>query len=672
MYNIILRPPYIKGKGYCPNPIVKNGIPRYADSRRDKRVIGTADWEKFWEQELYYIHNGYNTGGMHIPGRYYYYLNYSVMSTLKFGNINPDPTDLHLELAYLIEHCKSSGSNLMIPKARRKGISEATHKMVIDYGWRFFYSYKAGIASGKSDFIDGFVEKLRYGWMYLPPELYMGPLLNNDDEIIAGYSEKNSHGAWENAGTQNVIYTKTIHADATGFKGNYYNDIVVEEVGETPKFLEFWAGTRDAMSDGAGKQVGTAYVYGTGGDINKGSKAFKEAWSRDEKENFIDTNNFVRFVIPAQRFYFYGGAINKTRDLPPESTLLQTYKPYQLIGTEDIDLSLKDIIKTRDEKKNGRRKDYLEYLQNNPINEQEIFRKSVVNNFDTVTINNRLSDLDNMAHVPWTKYKLEYVKDTKTGMIKQPVEIERIPLTKSDDPDICVWMTDDGSIPFKNYNNKYCAGIDSYNIDESKNSKSLGGMLVLDRQTKKPVAVICCRPPRKEMFYELCVKLSIYYKMYGNVLGDVASDAIMKHFEVAGCYQYLADRPKKFESLTSEQMHPKWVRLTTYSRPLMIGLMQTHVVDHCDKIDFPELLNQVGNYDEIEIGSDNDLADAYGIALMQDISCEIAPRDNEANDIPDRYDLPVFKDGMMVKQVNTIKNIQQDSNLFGMMFGKPE
>ena len=47
--------PYKKGKGFCPNPIAKNGIPKYADSKYNKNVIGTPDWEKFWEEQLYYI-----------------------------------------------------------------------------------------------------------------------------------------------------------------------------------------------------------------------------------------------------------------------------------------------------------------------------------------------------------------------------------------------------------------------------------------------------------------------------------------------------------------------------------------------------------------------------------------------------------------------------------------
>ena len=661
------RPPYFKGKGFCPNPIVVYGIPSYADSMRDKNVIGTSQYIEFWEEELRRIHNGYQTGGWWIPGRYYYYLNYSVMQDNKGGNINPDIDDLHMELAYLIEYCKNYGKNLMIPKARRKGISEATHKMVIDYGWRFTYNYKAGIASGKKDFIEDFVKKLRYGWMYLPPEFYTNPELNNDDEIIAGYSEKNHLNSYVQAGTRNTIYTRTIHTDATGFKGNYYRDIVVEEIGETEKFLEFWRGTKSALTDGIGNQIGSAFCYGTGGNMDKGSKDFKKAWSRNEKENFIDTNNFIRFLIPAQRFNIYGGASDVGRRIPKESKLLKEYQPYQLIGVEDVELSLANILKARAILiKQSDKKDYYEHLQNEPINEQEIFSKTIVNNFNSEALSSQQAVLDMQAHPKWTKYKLDWAKD-KQGLMTMNVEIKA--LADGDDDSACVWILDDGH-PVKNYQSRYCGGIDGYQIDQSKNSKSLGGMCVLDRMTKIPVAVICCRPPQKEIFFELCIKLSIYYNMHRNVLGDLGSDAVMKHFELFGCYGLLADRPKKFETLISDQSHAKWVRLTDYSKPKMIGLMQFHVNNHCDKIWFPELLSQIITYDEGAKDSDNDLADAYGIALMQDISFDVAPRDTEdINNIGDRYELPTFKDGRMVGPENPITNIQQDINLFKMMFG---
>nr|WP_298660272.1 hypothetical protein [uncultured Flavobacterium sp.] len=139
----IPRPPYIKPKGFLHQliPVVQYGIPKEADSKRDKNVVGTAAHSQYWENELYKIKNGItvsdgNGGKMWIPGRFYYYMNYKVMSTIN-GVIRPDMVDLHLELAYMIEWCLANGVNLLIPKGRRKGISEAAHTMLCDYGVRF-------------------------------------------------------------------------------------------------------------------------------------------------------------------------------------------------------------------------------------------------------------------------------------------------------------------------------------------------------------------------------------------------------------------------------------------------------------------------------------------------------------------------------------------------------
>lgn len=674
MSAIILRPPYIKGKGYVVNPIVKYGIPKEADSRNYPNVIGTVAWEQFWSEELYRIFNGYQTGGLWVPGRYYYYMNYTVMSTIT-GTINPDATDLHLELAYLIDYCKKNGKNIMIPKGRRRGISEATHPMVIDYGYRFSIDkYQAGVAAGHSKPIDDFITKWKFADTKLPPEFFTGRLTKNDDEIIAGYAQKNDLNAWEDKGTFNTIYTRTMHSNVNGFKGLFLNDVVVEEVGEFENFLAFFAATKDCLMSNQ-KQIGSMFVYGTGGSVNKGSRDFKKAWSREETNNFIETNNFVRFVADARRFYYYGSATLEHQRLPSESELYKKYKEWQLIGVEDLTLAEKDILKKRETfLKSGNLKDYNEFLQNNPITEAEIFRKTVINNFDVNKLNTQVSIIDALSHPKWTKYKLEWVKDDK-GMIKVPLAVKRLALKPHEDQDVCIWMLDGGE-PQLNFTNRYCAGIDSYNVDQSKSSKSLGAMLVLDRQTKIPVACISCRPKRKETFFEMCIMLSVHYKMYNNVLGDIGSDTIIKHFEQHGCYSYLADRPKKFESEHSEQSHEKWVRLTDYSRPRMVGIMQSHVTDFCQEIWFPELLNQLGNYDEVEKGSDNDLADAYGIALMQDLSYDIAPRNEDETKMDDRYKMTRFVDdgkGGLKMQTEEytggIVSPEADSELMRQMFG---
>jgi hypothetical protein len=74
----------------------------------------------------------------------------------------------------------------------------------------------------------------------------------------------------------------------------------------------------------------------------------------------------------------------------------------------------------------------------------------------------------------------------------------------------------------------------------------------------------------------------------------------------------------------------------------------------------------LGNYDEVEIGSDNDLADAFGIALMQDVSVDMKPRDLNDNMGNKRFDLPFLTmDGSTNTNREKLKTDEQDHNLFG-------
>lgn len=667
--------PYIKPKKfmYYLCKAVTQGVPANADSIRDPSVIGTYEWMSYWENELVKIKNGFKIDDIWIPGRFYWYMCYKQMTTIK-GVVTPDMVDLHLELAYYIEYCKANGKNLLCAKGRRKGISEAASTMIIDYGWRFEQGYKGGVAAGNKTYVEDFIAKWRFADSRVPPEFSLKKLVDNDDEIIAGYQIRDQYGAYNKSGSMNTIYARTMHNNPNMFKGLYLNDIISEEIGEHENWIEFFGASKDTLMSG-NVQVGMLTAFGTGGNINKGSKDFKKVWHE------ADMYNFVKFLIPATRFYFYGGATEENRRLPAESELLKQYSNYQLIGCEDIVLSEKDVMQRRERfLKQGNLKEYNEDLQNNPLNATEIFRKTVVNDFDINILNAQMSIIDNLTHPKYTKYKLDWVKDEAKGTIKMPLEVKATALKPTDDPDECVWIIDT-ELPRKGYINLYVGGLDAYDQDRAKASKSLGAMCILIRDNnidgamkKAPVAVISCRPKRKEKFYDLCIKLAVFYPLNGNVLGDVSTALVMNHFRDNGLWHLLADRPRKFESESSEQTHEKWVRLTSFAKPRMSSLMQSAIIDNGKDIWFPELINQLQNYDEVEIGSDNDLADAYGMALMQDVSCDIKPRNLEAEVITDRFDLPQFvsdgNGGMVLKNGGgSSRNIQQDENLFKNMFG---
>ena len=240
------------------NKLVIDGI-RLCGFKRFPNVIGTLEWQRFWEEELYKIINGIEIKGIWIPGRFYYYMNYKQMSTIK--GVVPDMTDLHLELAYYIEYCRAAGHNLICAKGRRKGISEAASTMIVDYGWRFSDGYKVGVAAGSKTYIDDFLSKWRFADSRLPPELSIKKLTDNDNEIIAGYTIRNEHGNFQDKGTFSTIYARTMHTNPNMFKGYFLNDVIAEEIGEFEKFLEFYTATKDTLMSG-NKQIGLMTAFG--------------------------------------------------------------------------------------------------------------------------------------------------------------------------------------------------------------------------------------------------------------------------------------------------------------------------------------------------------------------------------------------------------------------------
>lgn len=640
-------------------PIPTKGIPKEADSRYNKKVIGTAAHQSFWENELYKIKNGIHVKGLgHIPGRFYWYMNYKVMSSV-MGIITPDMVDLHLEFARLIDYCKEHKHNLLCPKGRRLGVSEAAEFMVGDYGARFNYGYKIGIAAGNKTYVDDFMSKIRYGDSNLPPEFRLKKLVDNGDEIVFGYKMKGEGGEFIESGTMSTIYARTMHTNPNMFKGLYLNDVISEEIGEHENWFEFFNATKDSLMNG-NIQEGMFLAFGTGGNVDKGSKDFKIISKEAEKHNFIE------FVMPATRMKYYGGATENNRKLPLDSELYKHHKPYELIGVEDLVLAEKHIKAKREELlKSGNLKAYNEHLQNNPLNKSEIFRKSIVNNFDTAKLNEQQTAIDSFPK-KYSKYKLEFVKDEK-GMIKMPYQVTLIPAKDFDEESECILIVD--TELFRNtHKNLYVSAIDSYDQDTSKTSKSLGAMCVMIRENgidgalkKAPVAVIRTRPKRKEIFYEMCLKLAIYYKLDGNVLVDVRNPGIIQYFKDRGAEQYLAVRPQKFEKADSSLQHDYGVSLNTYSKPIMISLMQTNIYDYVQYNWFPELINELGNYDEVEIGSDNDLADAYGMCLFQDVSCDFRPTDNNSTESEnDRFRLSFEKEGYFDENKQIFKNGEQD------------
>jgi hypothetical protein len=636
--------PLIKGKGFCPNPVAKFGIPKHADSLSYPHVLGTQAHEDWWYEQFYYCVHGYTTGGIYIPGRYYFYLNFEHITTVGRGNHFPDFIDLDLEYFLFIEDCKRRFKGIISLKGRRRGLSEKVAKGVFSHGYRFRPNdlkgekYHAAIVAGLQVYSDGFFKKFKTSNLNLPPEMRVHELTNVDEECISGYLIKTNVGE-QKAGSQNQIDCRTMFTNPNVLKGEYLDDCVFEEAGEFKVLQKGFSATKACFQVGT-KMVGTPYVYGTGGKITSSTKEFQEMWHDHE------SYNLERFPVFGQRLLigFFIGSRNENGQIEencPNIRKMQAelnLEDEQILGCEDVQEADDNILKERKRLSQAKNKEpYFEYYLDNPRNEKDAFLKFSGNDFDPEALAEQMSRIDLLTEAQcYGKYILTWKRNDK-GERVTPLAVDINPVSEEElkDPNIEENLIYIRELPLANWNNIDVAGIDSYDQDKARTSKSLGGMVGMRRrnhpnknwQTGKsfggkrfPIFLIRNRPKRKEIFYDNCLKAAVAYNLVRNVMIDAGKPAIAKHFKDNGGEQFLAFRPRSFESANSEQTHEYGMLLTSSikSKSAAISLAQTYVLDELDECWFPQLINGLQEYDIEQKDSDWDEVDALMLALVRD------------------------------------------------------
>ena len=220
--------PVVKDLNFMPNPVAGN-IPIWADGMANPKVIGTSRHTEFWNEQIDRCINGYTTGGVYIPGRYYFYLNFTVIKGLK-GPQYPFYVDLDLEFFKLVEYVKiNKKTGIVSIKARRKGLSEKMQGGVINHGVRFIDGYRAGIAAGKETYTNGFKTKLESSHYRYCNEMALNTITNNDREMQYGFQVKDEVMGFKDMGYLALAWFRTMFDDPTKMEGEYFHDVVFDD-----------------------------------------------------------------------------------------------------------------------------------------------------------------------------------------------------------------------------------------------------------------------------------------------------------------------------------------------------------------------------------------------------------------------------------------------------------
>lgn len=631
--------PIRKGHGFCPNPVARDGIPYFADSESNPNCVGTKAYDDWWDEQFDRCINGYATGGIFIPGRYYYYLNFEVIKGL-YGPMYPWITDLDLEYFFTIEMIKKyKKAGLIALKARRKGLSEK-FQAIVNHGIRFIEGYKAAIAAGHNKYVKGLREKFLYGFDNVPPELRLNYTNSNDEIFQSGYQEKTESGSYALRGYNGNVKFASLQDNAEKLEGEYFHDVAMEEGGQFDKLRSGHDSIKPALMQGS-RMEGTFYIYGTAGNILSSSKDFKFMWQHYEEYNL------VRMWIPGRRMYYpcyvnhhSGEPVNPQtfkieKEIDTNTGLeidpiknLRKYKDYERIGMEDLEVASEIIKKQKIQlSKLPDKTALIKFNKNFPETEEEAWSSGGNNNFDAEVLNTQVVNIMSEEN-KIKQYVLDWVyTDNSTGRQDKvfPLQVKARP-AKANDPDYKIHLV--LHEPMTEFLDLDVGGVDSYNQDETTTSSSLGAMVVIRRYNKLPgysgnypgevpVHLYYKRPKRKEIFYEESLKAAVWYNLVRNTMISAEYDAIIGYWKGIGGEKYLSLRPKSFESKFSKQEHKYGAKMTMHSKPLALGLAQSWLLDNWMYIYFSELLRDFLAYDEENVGSDWDAADAIMLALMR-------------------------------------------------------
>lgn len=214
-------------------------------------------------------------------------------------------------------------------------------------------------------------------------------------------------------------------------------------------------------------------------------------------------------------------------------------------------------------------------------------------------------------------------------------------------------------------------GVDSYNQDSTMTSDSLGGMIVLRRNERLimnekdmagtvPVCIYYNRPRRKEIFYDICLKISVFYNLVKNTMISADEDLIINHYRNNNGTKYLSPRPRSVDAPGGKQVHRYGVKSTGHSKPIMIGLAQNFLLDYCHMIWFEILIKDFLAYDKERQGTDWDLADACMYALVRIEDMKGIPQKSTYTNEEDPFDV---QSEWVRDKVGNIRLVQKNAGM---------
>tara|TARA_R110002110_G_scaffold175861_1_gene379637 strand:+ start:2911 stop:4788 length:1878 start_codon:yes stop_codon:yes gene_type:complete len=590
------------------SPVIREGIPQLQK--------GSKDYFKYWNTQIDRCKNGYKpNGGVHIPGAYYFYLNFSKIlardeATNRKKLQAPWYRDLDHEYYDHVYDCKAKGEGLIVLKARDKGFSYMNANMGL-YEWTFFPHNEIGIGAATPSYVSSVRTKIINSWNKLPPELRIKKDLKDNDMMMqSGYRVK-EQGTWVEKGLKSIMHFRCMD-NPDAFRGERLGMMIFEEAGEMKQLIRAYISSEPCFKDGA-VQFGVPIIGGTSNVMNKADD-FMKMWYESE------TYNLRQFFIPASKALY--GFFD-----------IKTGKSDELNARQHFEDRRAKLRKGKDKSA------YYLHLQEYPLEPEDAFMQSNKSPFDLEKINGQIANilasksiqgLVQRGRLEWKnrrKFEVEFVLDNDGEVLI------------TDHPRVDVLNLDVGA-------------VDSYYQTEAPSSDSKGCAIIfrrahggIDTETNLPIAMYVDRPYTKDIWFENNLKLAAYYGC--KLLVEYTDEMFFDWFYKQKATQFLKERPLSADAPWGRVANKYGVHMKSYQKNLLIELIDEYVKQSCEGIYFLDLLKDLADF-----GIRNtDMAMAFGISLMHDSdNSNLRIIDADKVKGKDNYLLPTFtqnSDGSM-------------------------
>lgn len=587
---------------------------------------GTLAYDDFYDEQDRRCLDGYaplidGVQYARITGAHYFYLNMVQIMMLKIGSTKkklnyPYYRVLDHLLFLEIEKAEFLGYGLIIGKARRMGLSYIGDCMTL-WNLLFFMDAETAIGAGKEDKATDLFKKIIKSLENLRPE-YRVSYRKNKTELKLSYPIRENK-VLQDAGIGSMLTVKTFFSDPSAFEGGSYSFFIFEEIGLQENLIKSYKASEPCFMEGA-KQFGLPMMYGTGGEVDKGSRDMKIIYDAPE------AYNMKKLFIPA--FMYYPGNIE-----PAEDELESMDDDVNFFdiktGRTDETKALEHILKRR-KRASKSRDGYIKEIQSRPVKEADLFLKTSGGLLNRIILNNQLQIIYN-EECPYTpvqgKFEWVYDRELEFSLARCHTQKERdkvhilngSTVKFVEDEFGTAWKITD---PINNSEAPYDAdigGIDSYDQETEQDKGSMGASIIyrcfngISKDYNMPVAFIKEKGDASsdDTFYSNSLKMAVWAR--AKMLVEYSKVAIINYFEDCMAQRYLKEKPiLRNESIANKGRQNYGVHMTKEMKVIVTRLLKHEVNQNCQNVWFDKII-----IDLIEYGDHNtDLAMALAMCLI--------------------------------------------------------